>query len=68
MDTLGVDIGGVIINRVNDDTDTSFFGDNYLATTATPGVFWALAQLVVESSVTGFTSYRSAVSGFRASP
>jgi len=37
MDTdevLGVDIGGVIIDRINDGTDTSFFGDNYLRTTA----------------------------------
>jgi hypothetical protein len=49
VDTLGVDVGGVIIDRVNDDTDTSFFGDNYLATTATPGVFEALAQLVEAS-------------------
>lgn len=48
MDTLGVDIGGVIIDRVNDNTDTSFFGDNYLATTATAGVFEALARLVGE--------------------
>lgn len=44
-DILGVDIGGVIIDRVNDDTDTSFFGDNYLATTAVPGAFASLARL-----------------------
>lgn len=43
---LGVDVGGVIIDRVNDNTDTSFFGDNYLSTTAVPGVFEALAELV----------------------
>jgi hypothetical protein len=48
VDVLGVDIGGVIIDRVNDGTDTSFFGDNYLATTPTPGVFDALARLVNE--------------------
>ena len=48
MDVLGIDIGGVIIDRVNDNTDTSFFGDNYLATTPTPGVFEALARLVNE--------------------
>ena len=42
---LGVDVGGVIIDRVNDDTDTSFFSDNYLATTAVPGAFDALARL-----------------------
>ncbi len=43
---LGVDIGGVIIDRVNDNTDTSFFGDNYLRTTPVPGVFDALRKLV----------------------
>lgn len=36
---LGVDIGGVIIDRQNDRTDTSFFGPNYLKTTAVTGVF-----------------------------
>lgn len=46
MDTLGVDIGGVIIDRINDNTDTSFFGDNYLATTAVPGAFDQIARLV----------------------
>ncbi len=45
-ETLGVDIGGVIIDRVNDGTDTSFFSDNYLQTTAVQGVFDALCQLV----------------------
>ena len=29
-EVLGVDIGGVIIDRINDWTDTSFFGENYL--------------------------------------
>ena len=43
---LGVDIGGVIIDRVNDGTDTSFFSDNYLRTGAVPGVFDALRELV----------------------
>ncbi|MBI3632415.1 MAG: hypothetical protein HY225_03125 [Candidatus Vogelbacteria bacterium] len=43
---LGVDIGGVIIDRVNDGTDTSFFSDNYLKTTAVTGAFDALRQLV----------------------
>jgi hypothetical protein len=42
---LGVDIGGVIIDRVNDNTDTSFFGPNYLKTTPVPGVFEALKAL-----------------------
>ncbi len=45
IEKLGVDVGGVIIDRVNDNTDTSFFGDNYLRTTAVPGAFEALARL-----------------------
>jgi hypothetical protein len=44
--TLGVDIGGVIIDRINDKTDTSFFSENYLKTTAVPGAFDALRELV----------------------
>ena len=44
--SLGVDIGGVIMDRANDETDTSFFTDNYLRTTATPGALEALATLV----------------------
>ncbi len=48
MAALGVDIGGVITDRVNDHTDTSFFGENFLRTTAVPGVFAALATLVDE--------------------
>lgn len=43
---LGVDVGGVIIDRANDDSDTSFFSDNYLRTTATSGAFAALRRLV----------------------
>ena len=43
--SLGVDIGGVIIDRVNDITDTSFFGDNYLQTRAVRGAFEALNLL-----------------------
>jgi hypothetical protein len=43
---LGIDIGGVIIDRVNDETDTSFFGENYLKTTAVPGAFITIAELV----------------------
>lgn len=45
-EALGVDIGGVLIDRVNDGTDTSFFSDNYLKTTAVPGAFDVLCQLV----------------------
>ena len=43
---LGVDIGGVIIQRTDDSDDTSFWGDNYLATPAVPGAFDALRRLV----------------------
>ena len=43
---LGVDIGGVIIDRVrNDGTDTAFKGDRYLETTSVPGAFETLAEL-----------------------
>lgn len=42
---LGVDIGGVIIDRANDGTDTSFFTDNFLQTTAVKDVFEALRLL-----------------------
>lgn len=44
-EALGVDIGGVIIDRVNDGTDTSFFSNNYLQTTAVPGAFESLGLL-----------------------
>ena len=43
---LGVDIGGVVINRIADDTDTSFFDQNYLRTPAVKGVFSSLRRLV----------------------
>lgn len=43
---LGIDIGGVVIDRVrNDNSDTSFFSDNYLRTTAVRGAFNAIMQL-----------------------
>jgi hypothetical protein len=45
-EALGVDIGGVIIDRVNDGTDTSFFGENYLRTTAVADAFETIRQLV----------------------
>ncbi|HUT48414.1 MAG TPA: hypothetical protein VM325_03680 [Alphaproteobacteria bacterium] len=48
IEALGVDIGGVVMDRINDHTDTSFFSDRYLETTATPGVIEALARLVAE--------------------
>jgi hypothetical protein len=45
QEVLGVDIGGVIIDRVNDGTDTSFFGDKYLDTAAVPNAIAALKVL-----------------------
>lgn len=46
MSKLGIDIGGVIISRANDHTDTSFFSPNYLRTSAVPGVFEGIRRLV----------------------
>jgi len=46
MNVLGVDIGGVIIDKAaNDDSDTSLFGPNFLNATAVPGAFDSLAKL-----------------------
>jgi len=45
---LGVDIGGVIMDGANDRSDTSFFSDNYLRTTATADSFEVLGELVAQ--------------------
>ena len=45
MNKLGVDIGGVIIDRLNDNEDTSLFGDNFLEATPVPDAFDSLAEL-----------------------
>jgi hypothetical protein len=45
LDCLGVDIGGVLIDRVADGTDTSFFSDRYLETPAVADGFATLARL-----------------------
>ena len=42
---LGVDVGGVIVDRVAAGEDTSFFGSQPLLTPAVDGVFEALARL-----------------------
>lgn len=42
---VGVDIGGVIISRSNDNADTSFFGTNYLRTPAVDDAFEAISRL-----------------------
>ncbi|MCA9354449.1 MAG: hypothetical protein KC877_02940 [Candidatus Kaiserbacteria bacterium] len=47
-EALGVDVGGVIIDKVNDNTDTSFFSENFLNTSASPEVFRVLTRLVRE--------------------
>ncbi|HEX4301693.1 MAG TPA: hypothetical protein VHZ78_02795 [Rhizomicrobium sp.] len=43
---FGIDVGGVITDRVNDRADTSFFSDNFLSTTAVGGAFDAIATIV----------------------
>lgn len=43
---LGVDVGGVLIDRVADNTDTSFFSDRFLETPAVADAFDTLAHLV----------------------
>lgn len=50
---LGVDVGGVLIDRMDDEADTSFFGPNYLLT---PAVADALSSLQLLSS-TGYKIY-----------
>jgi len=47
-DCLGVDIGGVLIDRVADGTDTSFFSKRYLETPAVADGFETLARLARE--------------------
>jgi len=43
---LGVDFGGVITDRVADNSDTSFFADRFLETPMVEGAFEALSRLV----------------------
>lgn len=45
VEVLGVDIGGVIIDRINDNTDTSFFSTNYLRTSAVPQALEVIREL-----------------------
>ncbi|MEO0871854.1 MAG: hypothetical protein AAFY19_07825 [Pseudomonadota bacterium] len=44
-DTIGIDIGGVIIKPAETKGDTSFFSDNYLATPMFEGVVEAICRL-----------------------
>ncbi len=41
---VGIDIGGVIISRSNDNADTSFFGSNYLQSAAVDDAFNSIAR------------------------
>src|SRR4051794_36068216 len=43
--TLGVDVGGVLIDRVAEGSDTSFFGDRPLETPAVPQAVETIARL-----------------------
>lgn len=47
-EALGIDFGGVITDRANDRTDTSFFGPNFRDTTPVEGAFQAIRTLVRE--------------------
>jgi hypothetical protein len=44
---IGIDVGGVIIDGLtNDNTDTSFRGDNFMRTSSVTGAFTAVKQIV----------------------
>lgn len=43
---IGIDVGGVIIDKANDGTDTSFIDGDFAKTTAVPGTFGAIAAIV----------------------
>lgn len=42
---FGADVGGVIMDKANDRTDTSFLGDNFLEATAVPGAIETLRTI-----------------------
>lgn len=45
-EVLGVDVGGVLVDRIRaDDSDTSFFSDRFLETPAVAGAFDTLLRL-----------------------
>ncbi len=43
---LGIDVGGVLVDRVAEGSDTSFFGDRPMDTPAVPYALEAIAELV----------------------
>ena len=46
MEMLGVDVGGVLVDRIKaDGSDTSFFSDRFLETPAVAGAFDTLARV-----------------------
>ncbi len=48
--TIGIDIGGVIIDKANDDQDTSLFQENYLMATEVVGAREAIKRLAGEKA------------------
>lgn len=50
---IGIDIGGVLISRANDKSDTSFFGPNFLLSTAVGDAFESVRKIVEA----GYTAY-----------
>ena len=45
LPVLGLDVGGVIVDRSGEESDTSFFGDRPMDSPAVPGAFAAIARL-----------------------
>ncbi len=46
LPVLGIDVGGVLVDRVAEGSDTSFFGDRPMDTPAVAGALDAVAELV----------------------
>lgn len=43
---IGIDVGGVLVDRVGEQSDTSFFGDRPMETPAVPGALEAVPHLL----------------------
>ena len=66
---LGVDVGGVLVDRIKaDGSDTSFFSDRFLETPEVAGAFETLTRLVGSGLVHVFVLFRSVVRGRRRKP
>lgn len=48
LPVLGIDVGGVIVDRVAENTDTSFFGGDPMNTPAVPDAFRSIAALCAD--------------------